>query len=265
MYHIPPYTPFSGHQVQMPNTATLPMQQPASIPIVPASAGQHAPTSSLTHISYHAQMQQQQHSAASSVVLPTSAAGPTSLGQSGASAPALYSSSKATFLAAFENLFDSLPDVRVLQAHIDEMLDNAAVNIGKEIESDRARRSEWEAAMDRRFDDFKRTVSDELVLLEKRLEKVEKGVDSTPRGAIVKRDRAHTTSFPTPSSSTLIQSLEDRIAQLERHKAARGQDSVQHQQPSRAGLLQPIPNQGSSSISNISEMNLDAAVEHASD
>ena len=122
--------------------------------------------------------------------------------------------SKATFLSIFGSLYDSLPDARITQEHIDDMLENAAANIGREVESERERRAEWEKRMDERLSDFSANASSELILLEKRIAELEK------RGSSVATNSTNVSMHESQvDAGGPVQVLLRRIEQLEEANA----------------------------------------------
>ena len=82
-------------------------------------------------------------------------------------------------MSAFESLYDALPDACAIQMHVEEMLGNAAGNLEREVESERTRRTEWEKRMDETLDNFRANVSSELILLERRIESLERDAGLT--------------------------------------------------------------------------------------
>jgi len=113
-----------------------------------------------------------------------------------------------------EALYDSLPDSRAIQAHIDHMLDNAAANIGREIEDARNKRVEWEETMMKRTELFEQNVTAELQLLEKRIGKI-----ASNAGA------GHNDANAASHSQSTIQALLRRVEELEAVSKARNTTS----------------------------------------
>lgn len=66
-----------------------------------------------------------------------------------------------------------MPDTATIKSQLETLLHTAETNIGKEVEAERYRRADWEKRMDERFEDFRRTLSNEMLLLERRIQKME--------------------------------------------------------------------------------------------
>lgn len=81
--------------------------------------------------------------------------------------------SKQAFLSMFEQFYNSMPDTVTLKTQLENLLHTAETNIGKEVEAERYRRADWEKRMDERFEDFRRTLSGEMLLLERRIQMIE--------------------------------------------------------------------------------------------
>jgi hypothetical protein len=101
----------------------------------------------------------------------------------------------------FEQMYESMPDTQSLRTQLEGLLHTAEANIGKEVEAERFRRQDWERRMDERFEDFRRTLSGEMLLLEKRIHLFERSVQKS-------------TSPPGSKSASRKRSLEDVDSEL---------------------------------------------------
>lgn len=132
---------------------------------------------------------------------------------------ALSRPTKAVFMQDMEALYDSFPDARAIQAHIDHMLDNAAANIGREIEDARNKRVEWEETMMKRTELFEQNVTAELQLLERKIAKLEGGKPLNNSSA------SQHDMDATSHTQSIIQVLLRRVDELEVANKARGSTS----------------------------------------
>lgn len=111
---------------------------------------------------------------------------------------AVAAPSKAVFLSLFEQFYDSIhnnTEQESLKTQLESLLQTAEMNISKEVENERYRRIDWEKRMDIRFEEFRRTLSGEMLLLERRIHTIERKQD---KDFALRRDEGIVTS---PSDS----------------------------------------------------------------
>lgn len=130
--------------------------------------------------------------------------------------------SKQSFLAMFEQVYDTIitPPLSQeeeasttsaqerLKQQLEGLLTTAELNISKEIESERLRRIEWENKFDNRLENFKRTLSSEVLFLEKRLNLVEKKQERLSK-SVAAGDIASDVTSPSTSKKRSADEMED--------------------------------------------------------
>lgn len=216
-HHIPPIPSYQLHGNA--SGVASPVQNPAQgqsqlqaafggsgfvLPPAPVNVLSQSLPYSHSHPQSH---QQHQHQFSGSGALPTPATAsvlpsslslstssyPTStfgrLGASTSSASTLTASTsrdggrpnKAAFMSLFEQMYETIPDVQSLKTQLENLLETAEVNIGKELEVEKYRRGEWERKVDERFEDFKRTLTSEMIVLERRIIGLERSGEASLR------------------------------------------------------------------------------------